>query len=160
MHIPYAQNLLSQIEQLSTLYKIVANQITNSIQSMLKNRIEKTLYDVPQQLLASIPLLQKMFEVHKVINELKLPEDLLYNAVDEALKLIQNVCTMGCEYKYFTIEAYEDVELEEWKGIVLKFVLKGDYKILLRVWSEISKKVSRILASHSKYVYVVVEPYE
>lgn len=85
-----------------------------------------------------------------------IPYELLLKALEECFKVIR---ARGLRLKGFSVMTTRDYELD-WKAIKIKFILKGEHEDLLRVWDELSKKVSQIFTVLEKYVYVEVEPGE
>jgi len=85
-----------------------------------------------------------------------IPYELLLKALEECLKVIHE---RNLELKGFCVITDRDYELD-WKTIKIKFIIKGEHEDLLRVWDELSRKVSQVLTAFKKYVYVEVEPNE
>jgi len=78
--------------------------------------------------------------------------ELLLKALEECFKVIR---ARGLKLKGFSVMTTRDYELD-WEAIKIKFVLEGEHKDLLKIWDELSKKVSQIFTV--KHVYVEVEP--
>jgi len=85
-----------------------------------------------------------------------IPYELLLKALGECLKIIH---ARGLRLKSFSVMTTKDYELG-WKTVKIKFILRGEHDDLLRLWDELSRKVSQVLSEYSKYVYVEVEPDE
>jgi len=78
--------------------------------------------------------------------------ELLLKALEECFKVIR---ARGLKLKGFSVMTTRDYELD-WEAIKIKFVLEGEHEDLLKIWDELSKKVSQIFTV--KHVYVEVEP--
>jgi len=85
-----------------------------------------------------------------------IPYELVLKALEECLKIIR---ARGLGLKGFSVMTTKDYELD-WETVDIKFILRGEHEDLLRVWDELSKKVSQVLSDYSKYVCVEVEPDE
>jgi len=141
---------------------VITQQLTKSVQNLIKEGIRSTFNAISLHIRNILPLLGEYESLSKVIEELGIPEELLATAVEESLKTLHRVYFNVCQYReaLLRIETFRDIEVENWKGIVIKFTLKGDYELLLKVWDELSRTVSKVLGEYNKYVYVAVEPYE
>ena len=78
-----------------------------------------------------------------------IPVDLLFEALQECYAIIRS---HGFEPKKFCVICDDD-------GVTIKFVIPGEYDELLKLWDKLSQRVSEILMSYGKYVFVEVEPY-
>jgi len=99
---------------------------------------------------------ENFLKVAKIIKKFKIPEKLFIEALRESLILIRTRDFKLIDYHVLAFKDYES----DWEGIVIKFVLKGRYEDLLKIWDELSQKVSQILSEYNKYIYVEVEPDE
>jgi len=142
-------------------FKEIAHNFTESVQTILRNKIKYVLDNVftaPQNVLKI--LFNRIYMVNKVIEEKDIPVELLGEAIRNAVEVINRVCNEECSYTGLVIDLFKDIEVKDWEGITFRFKLKGNYETLLKVWDELSITVSKILGRYSRYVYVVVEPHE
>ncbi len=149
------------IEGIASSNREITSYISELVRNILENRIKDLLNFVPTtSCYVSEILLNKLYDVNRVIERVGIPTRLLITAVREAVSTVRKVCRGRCSLRKLDVDTFSDVEVKGWEGVMLRLIVEGTYDELLKVWDEVSIKVSKALGNYSRYIYVVIEPHE